>query len=110
MIVKIVRMVSLAGFEPTTLRLGIIRSIQLSYKDILLSKQETLLISPLLSGSNLLAFFNFLFKDFAGFEFRYSFVFGFISFIASWNFTLFAFLLCGFKFAKTNQLHAFTLA
>lgn len=41
MIVKIVRMVSLAGFEPTTLRLGIIRSIQLSYKDILLSKQET---------------------------------------------------------------------
>lgn len=42
MVVKIVRMVSLAGFEPTTLRLGIIRSIQLSYKDILLSKQETL--------------------------------------------------------------------
>ncbi len=35
------RVVSLAGFEPTTLRLGIIRSIQLSYKDILLSKQET---------------------------------------------------------------------
>lgn len=29
------RVVSLAGFEPTTLRLGIIRSIQLSYKDIL---------------------------------------------------------------------------
>lgn len=27
------RVVSLAGFEPTTLRLGIIRSIQLSYKD-----------------------------------------------------------------------------
>lgn len=75
-------------------------------------KQEAyhLLISPLLSGSNLLAFFNFLFKDFAGFEFRHSFIFGFISFIASWNFTLFAFLLCGFKFAKTNQLHAFTLA
>lgn len=48
MIVKIMRVVSLAGFEPTTLRLGIIRSIQLSYKDILLSKQETLLISPLL--------------------------------------------------------------
>lgn len=35
MVVKIVRVVSLAGFEPTTLRLGIIRSIQLSYKDIL---------------------------------------------------------------------------
>lgn len=33
------RVVSLAGFEPTTLRLGIIRSIQLSYKDI--KKQET---------------------------------------------------------------------
>ncbi len=33
------RVVSLAGFEPTTLRLGIIRSIQLSYKDI--RKQET---------------------------------------------------------------------
>ncbi len=32
------RVVSLAGFEPTTLRLGIIRSIQLSYKDI--RKQE----------------------------------------------------------------------
>lgn len=29
------RVVSLVGFEPTTLRLGIIRSIQLSYKDIL---------------------------------------------------------------------------
>lgn len=44
------RVVSLAGFEPTTLRLGIIRSIQLSYKDI--RKQETynLLVSPLLSG------------------------------------------------------------
>lgn len=28
------RVVSLAGFEPTTLRLGIIHSIQLSYKDI----------------------------------------------------------------------------
>lgn len=39
MIVKIMRVVSLAGFEPTTLRLGIIRSIQLSYKDI--RKQET---------------------------------------------------------------------
>lgn len=108
MIVKIVRVVSLAGFEPTTLRLGIIRSIQLSYKDI--RKQETLLISPLLSGSNSLAFFNFLFKDFTGFEFRHSFVFSFIGFIASWHFTFFAFLLCGFKFAKTNQLHAFTLA
>lgn len=33
------QVVSLAGFEPTTLRLGIIRSIQLSYKDI--RKQET---------------------------------------------------------------------
>lgn len=41
------RVVSLAGFEPTTLRLGIIRSIQLSYKDI--RKQETynLLVKPL---------------------------------------------------------------
>lgn len=102
MIVKIVRMVSLAGFEPTTLRLGIIRSIQLSYKDI--RKQETynLLVSLLLSGLDSLAFFNFLFKDFAGFEFRYSFVFSFISFIASWHFAFFAFLLCGFKFAKTD--------
>lgn len=109
------RVVSLAGFEPTTLRLGIIRSIQLSYKDI--RKQETynllvspLLVSPLLSGSNSLTFFNFLFKGFTGFEFRHPFVFSFISFIASWHFTFFAFLLCGFKFAKTDQLHAFTLA
>ncbi len=75
-------------------------------------KQEThnLLVSPLLSGLNSLAFSNFLFKDFTGFEFRHSFVFSFISFIASWHFTFFAFLLCGFKFAKTDQLHAFTLA
>lgn len=50
------RVVSLAGFEPTTLRLGIIRSIQLSYKDILLSKQETLLISPLLMWIRLTCF------------------------------------------------------
>ncbi len=46
MIVKIVRMVSLAGFEPTTLRLGIIRSIQLSYKDIRKQEAYHLLISP----------------------------------------------------------------
>lgn len=39
------RVVSLAGFEPTTLRLGIIRSIQLSYKDI--RKQETSIDKPL---------------------------------------------------------------
>lgn len=39
------RVVSLAGFEPTTLRLGIIRSIQLSYKDI--RKQETYNLQPI---------------------------------------------------------------
>ncbi len=33
-------MVSSAGFEPTTLRLGIVRSIQLSYGDIPLGIQE----------------------------------------------------------------------
>lgn len=48
MIVKIARMVSLAGFEPTTLRLGIIRSIQLSYKDIRKQEAYHLLVSPLL--------------------------------------------------------------
>lgn len=50
------RVVSLAGFEPTTLRLGIIRSIQLSYKDIRKQEAYHLLVSPLLMWIRLTCF------------------------------------------------------